>query len=201
MHHSISQILYLTDSSVLRLCPALKFQSLSKLENVGLAFQMVRKLLLQLHYQLCLWFTSPVARYWISFCSVKGIWRNQLVCVFNYMFVQPSEDVRSCEQQMPSDCQEESCWLQSITDRTLLCSCHCLAMHIPTISDFDYSLSSDDSAVSGSPGDKVLVKWKHKQWCSQGQSQSVSPRFQAIDSSFFLIWSELKGYRSPFKWA
>lgn len=63
-------------------------------------------------------------------------------------------------------------------------------MHIPTISDFDYSLSSDDSAVSGSPGDKVLVKWKHKQWCSQGQSQSPpdSSLLTLLSSSFGVNW-------------
>jgi len=63
-------------------------------------------------------------------------------------------------------------------------------MHIPTISDFDYSLSSDERTVSGSPGDKVLVKEKHKQLCSQGQSQSPT------DSSLLtLLSSSFEGNR------
>jgi len=63
-------------------------------------------------------------------------------------------------------------------------------MHIPTISDFDYSLFSDDRTVSGSPGDKVLVKGKHKQWWSQGQSQTPT------DSSLLtLLSSSFEGNR------
>lgn len=83
-------------------------------------------------------FASDLLVQWLTTDSPFVLWREfeeTSLCMFLIAWL-PSEGVRSCKQQMPSDCQEESCRQQSIVDRTILYNCHCLAMDILKIPEF-----------------------------------------------------------------